>query len=63
MFLQVVARFTHTNSKEAHSLQGKKKGRTKWELNLNMYRYPINNKLKVPPVTDTRWYQVYIGPR
>ena len=41
--------------------KGKRKRRTKRDRNIKMYRCPIDNKLKVVPVTDTRWYQVYVA--
>jgi len=31
-----------------------------WERNLKLYRCPMDNKLKVCPLTETSWYQIYI---
>ena len=38
----------------------KRRRRTSWERNLKIYRCPVDNKLKVCPLTETSWYQIYI---
>ena len=38
----------------------KRKRRASWERNLKLYRCPMDNKLKVCPLTETSWYQIYI---
>jgi len=38
----------------------KRRRRASWERNLNMYRCPMDYKLKVCPLTETSWYQIYI---
>ena len=38
----------------------KRRRRASWERNLKMYRCPMDNKLKVCPLTETSWYQIYI---
>jgi len=38
----------------------KRRRRASWERNLEMYRCPMDNKLKVCPLTETIWYHIYI---
>jgi len=38
----------------------KRRRRASWERNLEMYRCPMDDKLKVCPLTETSWYQIYI---
>jgi len=38
----------------------KRRRRASWERKLKMYRCPMDNKLKVCPLTETSCYQIYI---